>query len=632
MIRRLTLAAAGLALAASLSADGRSIVGIAGASSLGAEIWGAAALAVAVLWALFWKRERGLERFAPDSAVFVPAALSEPGERLGRDWRRFSAPPQLPPLLRGVLVARARRSGAPQAEKAVGSAALTAALLLTGAALLVAAIVKDSTTISGALSDVKVLGILSALGLSQAYFWRRRFREAKLHALRFGVPIAALLAVVATGMTDPPLEEGGMALLAVGAAASIVNLAATRWSREELSRARVLAAARERVAQSAKAGDPLITAFALEERMRWKDARVQLRQVSASASSAGSGPPAPQGSRAARVRLTIPAQSGWRARKSGVLRGLWRDLSDRSASGDARSLLSKYGTGLGPGCMGIPFLGVGILVMVLVGRQAAAQGRSQWMPVAFGAVFALAGLFLITTGVSAIVGRAAQSAVAAGDAARSWESDYPWDPRGARAEGSGGNFAAAIGRVLVVGLIGLFNVFWTVPMPITTRLWVSGIVLVFDLLALAVVYDTVLRIWMRLVHGRPRLIWKRIPTIVGERFEATFSPGHAIRMTGPARVELTCVEQSEENGASQRSVVCDGVYSAQQTIPPPADGRRVATLEIDLAIPAGLPGTRLSASPAKIRFWRLTVIAPVLGPDVSAAFLVPIYGASDAAS
>ena len=169
-------------------------------------------------------------------------------------------------------------------------------------------------------------------------------------------------------------------------------------------------------------------------------------------------------------------------------------------------------------------------------------------------------------------------------------------------------------------------------MPVTTRLWVSAIVLIFDLVALAVVYDTLLRIWLRLAHGRPRLDWKTFPTLVGQRFEATFSPGRSIHMTGPAKVELTCVEQAVDTTGSQSTIACYGIYTASQTIAPPADGRRVKTLDISVEVPREAPGTNLSASPSKVVFWRLTVVAPVLGPDVSAAFLVPIYAAPPTSS
>ena len=307
---------------------------------------------------------------------------------------------------------------------------------------------------------------------------------------------------------------------------------------------------------------------------------------------------------------------------------MWRDLCDRTAAGDARALLAKYGPGLGPGCMGIPFLGVGILVMVLVGRKASAQGQGALFPIVFGAVFALAGLFLMTTGVSAVLSRAAQS-IAAGDPARPWESDYPWDPHSAPAEGSTGGFASVLGRMVAVAFFGMFNVLWTVPMPGKTRLWVGAIVVLVDLVALLIIVAALLSIWQRLVHGRPSLLWKKFPSRVGERFEASFSPGRSIHLTGAAQVELTCVEQANAGGGR---VVCYGLSTTRQSIPAPADGRPVKTLEISLDVPAGLPGTRLSAPPSQVRFWRMKITAPVRGPDVSAAFLVPIYAAPGSSS
>jgi len=278
--------------------------------------------------------------------------------------------------------------------------------------------------------------------------------------------------------------------------------------------------------------------------------------------------------------------------------------------------------------MGIPFLGVGVLVMILVGRRASAPGHGTLMPIVFGAVFALAGLFLMTTGVSAILARAGQS-VAARDPARPWESDYPWDLHSAPIEGSTGGLASVLGRLVAVAFLGLFNVLWTVPMAASTRLWVGAIVVLVDLVALAIIVAALLSIWQRIVHGRAHLSWKRFPARVGERFEATFSPGRSIHLTGPAEAELTCVEQSDEGGGR---VVCYGLSTTRQSIPPPADGRRVKTLEISLDVPAGLPGTRLSAPPSEIRFWRLEVTAPIQGPDVSAAFLVPIYASPGSSS
>jgi hypothetical protein len=278
--------------------------------------------------------------------------------------------------------------------------------------------------------------------------------------------------------------------------------------------------------------------------------------------------------------------------------------------------------------MGFPFLGVGILVMVLVGRKASAQAHGALIPIGFGAVFALAGLFLVTTGVSAILSRAAQS-VAAGDPARPWESDYPWDRRSAPAEGSTGGVASVLGRLVAVAFLGFFNFLWTVPMPGSRRLWVGAIVILVDLVALAIIVAALLSIWQRIAHGRPSLSWKTFPARVGEHFEATFSPGRSIHLTGAAEVELTCVEQDDAGGGR---IVCYGLSTTRQSIPPPADGRRVKTLEIALDVPAGLPGTRLSAPPSEVRFWRLTVKAPVPGPDVSAAFLVPIYAAPGSSS
>ena len=57
-------------------------------------------------------------------------------------------------------------------------------------------------------------------------------------------------------------------------------------------------------------------------------------------------------------------------------------------------MLKKYAAGLAPVCMGLLFMGVGVLLIVLFSRQIVATDKKTYLPLVFGAVFALAG-FLV---------------------------------------------------------------------------------------------------------------------------------------------------------------------------------------------------------------------------------------------
>ena len=90
----------------------------------------------------------------------------------------------------------------------------------------------------------------------------------------------------------------------------------------------------------------------------------------------------------------------------GTLSDLYREFTDPSASGDTPNMLRKYANGLVPGCMGLLFMGVGILVIVLFSRQISSSDKKTYLPLLFGALFGLAGFVVARLGFSTILKRA----------------------------------------------------------------------------------------------------------------------------------------------------------------------------------------------------------------------------------
>jgi hypothetical protein len=94
------------------------------------------------------------------------------------------------------------------------------------------------------------------------------------------------------------------------------------------------------------------------------------------------------------------------AEPKGALSRLYREFTDPSASGDTLNMLRKYGNGLVPGCMGLFFMGVGTIVIVLFSRQIVSGDKKTYLPLLFGAVFALAGFGVARLGLSTILNKA----------------------------------------------------------------------------------------------------------------------------------------------------------------------------------------------------------------------------------
>src|SRR5262245_15640062 len=221
--------------------------------------------------------------------------------------------------------------------------------------------------------------------------------------------------------------------------------------------------------------------------------------------------PAPaSGKPPSRVRLYFPARAPATARASGTIAALFRDFSDRSARGDPKALLEKYGGGFGPMAFGIPFMAVGGALLVFLPRQA----PRQILPYVFGSIFALAGLLVFSIGLTAL------KAAAGGKQASEkepWHSDHAWDPRGARPDAPGRSFTGCVGLTLFFLLIGVFNVMWTVRKDLSGWIVVTIVLVVFDALGLLLLASIVVALAQRVRAGVPRLSWRRFPFFTGGR-------------------------------------------------------------------------------------------------------------------
>ena len=317
----------------------------------------------------------------------------------------------------------------------------------------------------------------------------------------------------------------------------------------------------------------------------------------------------------------------------GSLGRLYAEFTDPGPAGDTPVFLKKYAEGFVPGCMGLPFLGAGIAVIVLFSHRIDAGDRKTLFPLLFGAVFALAGLLVTTLGVKTIIGK---SGAPAPRTVAPWTSDNDWATAGAIPDGSEGGFRAVFGRLVFFLFIGFLNILWTVHMDGGARVILSLVLGLFDLVAFIVLYDTLRKMVQTIRVGTPRLAWRSFPSFTGGRFEAVFQTTRAMRPTGPPQVTLRRIEQRLNDASADADGADDfsrgpaaaaamrayEAWSAVQTLPAFAQGT-MTSFPIAMEVPAGQPGTDLSKD--ECTYWQLAVSVPVLGPDLEAVFLVPIY-------
>jgi hypothetical protein len=91
---------------------------------------------------------------------------------------------------------------------------------------------------------------------------------------------------------------------------------------------------------------------------------------------------------------------------AGALTRLYAEFTDSGPAGDSLNMLKKYADGILPGCMGLLFMGVGTLVIVLFSGQIIPSDKKTYLPLVFGAVFALAGFLVGFFGLSSVLRKA----------------------------------------------------------------------------------------------------------------------------------------------------------------------------------------------------------------------------------
>jgi hypothetical protein len=91
---------------------------------------------------------------------------------------------------------------------------------------------------------------------------------------------------------------------------------------------------------------------------------------------------------------------------AGALYRLWAEFTDPGPAGDSLNMLKKYADSIVPGCAGLLFMGLGILVIVLFSQQIDATDAKTYLPLVFGAVFALAGFWVGSVGISSLLRKA----------------------------------------------------------------------------------------------------------------------------------------------------------------------------------------------------------------------------------
>jgi len=241
---------------------------------------------------------------------------------------------------------------------------------------------------------------------------------------------------------------------------------------------------------------------------------------------------------------------------------------------------------------------------------------------AFGALFsavALRRLQIFLTGAA----RKDRSARSPED--EPWTWDHPW-----RQEWMAPDYTSSgsmLGSVGFLAFVAVANLVWV------SDSWpLRGIVLLFDLLGLIILYDLLKRgsQWLRFRH--PVVTWQTLPAFLGDRLEGRVSLARSVLPAGRPRVTLRCVqdEWTTRVGQTSRELQPFAIYKQTRELPLAALGEPLDYVDFGFDLPDGLPGTNLATDRAV--YWQIQAIVPAAGPDFESVFLAPVYRRTQEAS
>lgn len=292
-------------------------------------------------------------------------------------------------------------------------------------------------------------------------------------------------------------------------------------------------------------------------------------------------------------------------------RGFFRRLRD---SGTGAFLLVFLSAGLAIFLFGL----AGTVGPFKDGLRENGDPRFFWGAMAFGTVFCLVTLRILQV----VLAEAANKARKKGPKGEPWTWDHPWREDWMPPDYTGGGSGTVLGRLAFLALLALFNVAWASPS------WLlKGIVALFDLFGLLILYDSFQKVYQWLRFRRPVVIWETLPAFLGDALRGRVAFARGVRAMGPARLTLRCVRDEWVEGSGKnpaKQLEPQAIYRQTIEIPLPGPpGEPLDAIDFSFRVPADQPGTNLSRSEAV--YWQVLVDVPLTGPNLETVFLAPVY-------
>jgi len=238
-----------------------------------------------------------------------------------------------------------------------------------------------------------------------------------------------------------------------------------------------------------------------------------------------------------------------------------------------------------------------------------------------GALFGLAGMGMLATGVRGLFRGARIARLRRERPGEPWLWDHAWDTEGA-SDMTGLNARRAFVSAVAI-------VLFMVPFHIIAAKAPAGIIWkigigVFDLVALLLLLHAIYLTLRRARWGVSRPRFSRFPFAPGERLDAQLMLRDIGSGFDSLSLSLRCIQERYVRRGRNTTLERETLHEASQTMKPESDGPLTRpSYDISFPLPAEVPGTDLGGSP--IRYWELEARGATGGVDYGATFRVPVY-------
>jgi hypothetical protein len=274
------------------------------------------------------------------------------------------------------------------------------------------------------------------------------------------------------------------------------------------------------------------------------------------------------------------------------------------------------------------FVAVGVGIMLVGLRVIPVDPKGvhapYWILTVMGAVFASAGVWVWTMAARQFAANRRREDALLRYAGEPALADYAWDPQGLASKRWSLAARALAGAGLIALFISIFN-WWAF---FTDSPWVvKAVTVIFDVVLLAVWWQTVVIVGRALKFGASRLLFARFPYRIDEPIDIAWQPASGIGRANGGSFTLRCVKEWFEvtgSGSNQtRKLVHEEQWSGAWLLDHAHEFSPGEQVDLRFRPPGGLPATQLAADLPV--FWEFEVNLDLPGFDFEETYLVPVY-------